>query len=194
MSALHQGLRVAAMAMCAASTPLAAQPVMSAAPSTRATAEVTFNVAAGMAQPGAAPLVLRVDYGQPHLRGRQLHTDSLVPYGQVWRTGANAATTLRTDVDIEIGGARIPKGNYSIVTLPTRESWTLIIQRADAPGASEYSTAYDVARVPLRRTTLASPVESFSMWLIPGVRENATRGELRMAWSTVGLSVDWRLP
>ena len=69
-----------------------------------------------------------MNYGQPHLRGRMLHTDSLVPYGQVWRTGANEATLFVTGVDLTLGGRQIAKGSYLVWTLP-------------APGRSSRSRA-----------------------------------------------------
>ena len=79
--------------------------------------------------------------------------------------------------------------------LPTRTGWTLIAQKhTGQPGVPtmvmQYSQANDVARIPLRATTLTAPVESFTMWLIPA-RTGPARGELRMAWGTVALSADW---
>src|SRR5437899_10858689 len=68
------------------------------------------------AQLGGANLL--VDYGRPHKRGREIW-GRLVPYGQVWRTGANAATQFRTDSDLRIGDAAIPKGTYTLWTIPT---------------------------------------------------------------------------
>ena len=78
------------------------------APSGRATSEITMVMPAGTPDSVAAHTV-RIDYGQPHLRGRALHTDSLVPFDKVWRTGANATTTLTTDMALTIGGTTIPR-------------------------------------------------------------------------------------
>lgn len=168
---------------------LPAQGVPAAAPSTRATASVALSLADAGDQ--SEPLAIRVDYGQPHLRGRTLHTGDLVPYDSVWRTGANAPTTLHSDVPLTIGSTRLAPGTYSLLTLPTRTGWTLILQRDGAPPANEYDRSFDVARVTMRRTTLAVPIESLSMWLIPGTGDANTRGELRLAWGTMQLSVDW---
>lgn len=163
------------------------------APSTRATAEVGFMYPQGSTPPSPAPSI-RLDYGQPHLRGRTLHTDSLVPYDRPWRTGANAATTLTTGVDLTIGGQSVPAGSYVVWTLPSAQGWTLVLQRPPAAAQQgQYVDANTVARIPLRLTTLPQPVESLSMWLIPATTPGAMRGELRMAWGTSQLSTDWQV-
>jgi hypothetical protein len=172
-----------------------AQGAMRAAPSGRATTEVTLMLVDSVARAAAQPATIRIDYGQPHLRGRSLFTDSLVPYDRPWRTGANAATTLTTDVDLVIGGARVPRGRYVLQTLPTRAGWKLLIQ-ADAPPAAAGATPApprEVARVDLRRTTLPAPLESLTFWLIPSTQPGTPRGELRLAWGTTALATDWSL-
>ncbi|MDQ3697560.1 MAG: DUF2911 domain-containing protein [Gemmatimonadota bacterium] len=180
---------VALTIACAASLP--AQAALQPAPSTRATSAVTLTYPEGQAPEGAQPMTIRLDYGQPHLRGRMLHSDSLVPYDRPWRTGANEATTLETDVDIIIGGATVPKGKYSLHTLPSRAGWKLVIQKIVAQSETPYDTANDVARIDLRQRALVAPIESLSMWLIPSRAPGVARGELRLAWGTVELSTDW---
>ncbi|MBA3891086.1 MAG: DUF2911 domain-containing protein [Gemmatimonadaceae bacterium] len=172
-----------------------AQASLRPAPSSRATAEVTLSYPRDSAPAGATPVAIRLEYGQPHLRGRAINTDSLVPYDKPWRTGANASTTLTTGVDLTIGGQSVPKGTYVLWTLPSASSWQLIIQRSEAPGtmqsAMQYDTANDIARVDLARTALATPVESLTMTLIPSTAPGAARGELRIAWGSTMLSTDW---
>ncbi|MGK2961817.1 MAG: DUF2911 domain-containing protein, partial [Gemmatimonadaceae bacterium] len=150
---------------------LSAQAVMNVAPSGRGTTEVTLVLADSAARAASTPSKIRIDFGQPHLRGRRILTDSLVPYDRRWRTGANDATTLTTDVDIVLGGATIPKGKYVLETLPSRSGWKLIVQKdVEVPAgtpAPEYDPANDVARIDLRQTTLGSPLESLTFWLIP---------------------------
>lgn len=167
--------------------PLAAQAGLAAAPSTRATAEVALTT------PGSnAPAkVIRLDYGQPHLRGRTLHVDSLVPYDTPWRLGANAATTLQTDVGLMLGSLHLDAGRYVLETLPTRTAWTLIVQRVTGTNAEGEDVLAEVGRVALRHRTLQEPLESVSMWLIPGRGPGAPRGELRFAWGTDELSINW---
>jgi len=133
------------------------------------------------------PLTIWIDYGQPHARGRQV-VGEVVPYDRVWRTGANAATTLSTDVDLTLGGVRVPRGKYTLYTLPTRAGWKLVINRQSGQWGTEYDPKQDLARVDLRTRTLREPAESFTIWLVPS---GAGRGVLRMAWGTVELSTDW---
>jgi hypothetical protein len=182
---------IAAAALLAPAAVAFSQATLRPAPSGRGIAEVTLSYPQGSAPPGAQPAIIRVDYGQPHLRGRQLHTDSLVPYDRAWRTGANALTTFRTDVDISLGGVNVPKGTYAVFTLPARSGWTLILQRNENQSATEYTTALDVARVPLRRRERAEPLESLTFWLIPSTASGPGRGELRFGWGRSELSADW---
>jgi hypothetical protein len=167
-----------------------------AAPSTRGISEVSLTLVDTAAQRAAGkPALIRVDYGQPHLRGRHINTDSLVPFGTVWRLGANGATLLTTDVDLTIGGKDVPKGRYIAQVLPARSGWTLILQAETTGAASVNPVAYDakkdVARIELAVRTAASPTESFSIWLIPSTAPGVQRGELRLAWDTVVLSTEW---
>jgi len=169
-----------------------------AAPSTRATSEVSLTLVDTAAQRAAGKAaVIRVDYGQPHLRGRRINTDSLVPFGTVWRLGANAATLLTTDVDLTIGGQAVARGRYVAQLLPTRSAWTLILQRETTGAASvnltPYDAAKDAARIPLTVGALSSPMESLSIWLVPSTAPGAQRGELRMAWDSVVLSTNWEV-
>jgi hypothetical protein len=180
-------------------SPLQAQGAMRPAPSGRATTEVVLTLVDSVARAAAQPARIRIDYGQPHLRGRRLLTDSLVPYDKPWRTGANDPTTLTTDVDLTIGGAAVPKGTYVLQTLPLRTGWKLLIQEPPAAAAGAPAPATppapprEVARVDLRRSTLASPIESLTLWLIPSTQPGAARGELRLAWGTIALATDWSM-
>lgn len=176
---------------------LGAQPSLRPAPSSRATTEVTLSYPRDQAPPGATPVSIRIDYGQPHLRGRPLHTDSLVPFDKPWRTGANAATTLTTGVDLVIGGKLVPKGTYVLSTLPRRAGWELVVQQSAAAGtmqpATQSDTAKDVARIALAQQAAAVPLESLTMWLIPSTAAGPARGELRIAWGAFVLSAPWEV-
>ena len=177
----------------AIATALPAQPVLQAAPSTRATSEVTLSypAVAGQAPSTAPPITIRLDYGQPHLRGRQLHTDSLVPYDKSWRVGANAATRLTTDVELVIGGTTLPKGTYVLFAIPSRTAWKLIVQKNGPRPEVTYDTANDIARIDLRYRAVADPVESLAMTLVPAPGTGAARGELRISWGNFVVSTDW---
>lgn len=175
--------------------PLAAQGAMQVAPSGRSLTEVTLTLVDSAARASAKPSVIRIDFGQPHLRGRPLFTDSLVPYDKPWRLGANDPTTLTTDVDLVIGGQAVPKGKWVLQALPSRAGWKLLVQKdpaaspmaAGAPAAP----ATDIARVDLRLSALTTPLESLTMWLIPSRAAGAPHGELRLAWGNVMLSAPW---
>ena len=182
-----------ALALAAAPT-LDAQTTLQVLPSGRGRTEVTLQPPRDQAA-GAQPATIMLDYGQPHLRGRTLHTGDLVPYDQPWRTGANNATTLTTGVDLTIGGVAVPRGTYVVFTLPARTQWTLILQRTDAePGmmaAMQYDQSKDSARIPLRRRELPMAIESLTMWLIPATGEGPPRGELRILWGNTELAAEW---
>ena len=169
---------------------LSAQSDLRAAPSGRGTSEVVVFKPVPEGQPEGPSYRIRLDYGQPHLRGRTLHTGDLVPYDKPWRTGANAATTLTTEVDLTLGGAAIAKGTYVLFTIPSATGWKLVIQR-DAGQGGEYKQENDVARVDLKVRALGAPIESLSMWLIPAAGQGAPHGELRLAWGLTEVSTEW---
>jgi Protein of unknown function (DUF2911) len=178
-------------AITGATTELNAQS-LAVAPSGRATTEVVLTPAEKSET--AKPLSVRIDYGQPHLRGRQLHTGDLVPYDQPWRLGANAVTKLHSDVDLVIGGARVPRGTYVLRALPARGAWKLLIEKDTGQSPDPMPDAKPpevVATVDLKQTPLPAPLESFTMWLIPSTAAGPPRGELRFAWGTTLLSTEW---
>jgi hypothetical protein len=179
---------------------LAAAPALAqtrrAAPSTRATAELSLTLADTAAQRAAGKAALvRLDYGQPHLRGRKLLTDSLVPVGRVWRLGANAATLLTTDVELTMGGKTVAPGRYVAQLLPEPSGWTLILQQ-ETTGAAQvnvaaYDKAKDYARIPLTATTASQSVESLTMAFVPSTAPGMQKGDLTIAWGTVMLRTEW---
>jgi hypothetical protein len=180
-----------ALVTLSAST-LSAQAVQRPQPSGLAITQVTLAYPAGQAPADSKNSVIRLEYGQPHLRGRTMFTPDLVPYDKAWRTGANGLTTLTTDVNLTIGTATVPPGTYALFTLPSQSGWKLIFQKSVGQSATEYSETNDVTRVDLRVEQLSSPIESLTMWLIPATdTTGSARGELRIAWGTTGLSVPW---
>ena len=194
---LRSSLIAGAVALLAAApTATAHAQARRAAPSTRATAEVSLTFADTAAQRAAGkPAIMRIDYGQPHLRGRALLTDSLVPMGKVWRLGANAATLFTTDVDLTIGGKAVSKGRYVAQLLPERSGWTLILQQETSGAAQVNVAAYDqgkdYARIPLTATTLPQAQESLTIAFIPSTAPGVQKGDLTITWGTVHLKADW---
>jgi hypothetical protein len=131
---------------------------------------------------------VEINYAAPSMRGRKIY-GGLVPYGQVWRTGANAATTLTTEGDLEIGGTRVPAGTYTLFTLPTEGGWQLIISKRlkdangkPAWGAYEYDQGQDLARINMQTEKLSQPVETFTI--------SIDNGKLNLDWENTRASVD----
>ena len=134
-----------------------------------------------------------VFYGRPKARGRAVF-GNLVPFGAVWRTGANAATILSTDRDLDIGGTRLPAGKYSLFTVNTDKGSTLVISRETERGGqplagTEYDQKNDFARIPMRVTALAEPVEQLTIDVVP---QGADRGDLRIRWEKREMTVPIR--
>ncbi len=130
-----------------------------------------------------------VDYGRPSMRGRRI-MGGLVPFGRVWRTGANAATTLVTEADLTIGTARVPRGTYTLYTIPTATGWTLIVNRQTGQWGTQYDPSRDLVRIPMQSTTLRQPVEQFTISLR---RARAGANTLELAWENTLASVPFRV-
>jgi hypothetical protein len=131
---------------------------------------------------GGARIV--IDYGRPLKRGRRV-LGEVVPLNEVWRTGANAATGLRTDRDLVIGGTRVPAGAYTLFSLPTADGWQLIVNRQTGQWGTEYHPERDLARIALRRAPASPAIEQFTIRLDPA---SAGTGTFRMLWDDFELS------
>ena len=106
---------------------------------------------------------IKTDYSSPRMKGRKIYGD-LVPFGEVWRTGANEATTLVTSSDIVVGDKTVPAGSYTIFTVPDPAKWTLIINKKTGEWGIPYKYESDeLARVNMKVSKLASPVEDFTI-------------------------------
>jgi hypothetical protein len=105
---------------------------------------------------------LWLDYGRPFRRGRLVFGD-VVPWGIVWRTGANAATQFRTSSALQFGSLTIPAGLYSLWTLPTRTGWTFILNEQTGQWGTQYDIIRDVLRVKMDVARLPEPVEQLTM-------------------------------
>lgn len=103
-----------------------------------------------------------IKYSRPAMRGRKVYGD-LVPYGHVWRTGANAATSMTTDASLDIGGTSVPAGSYTLYTLPGQDSWQLIINKQTGQWGTNYDPGQDLARIPMKVGKLNSGLETFTI-------------------------------
>jgi hypothetical protein len=127
---------------------------------------------------------ISVDYSAPSKRNRVIFGD-LVPYGKVWRTGANAATTLHTTADLTIGDLNVPAGNYTLYTIPGEKEWTLIVNKQLGQWGTEYDEKQDLGRVKLHVAPTRSSVETFVIGIEPAKGNN---GVLTFTWDNIEAS------
>jgi hypothetical protein len=121
----------------------------------------------------------------PHSGEARKIWGSLVPYGQVWRTGSDEATLFITQKPILLGGTAIPAGAYTLYTLPAEDgSAKLIVNKQLGQWGTQYDEKQDLARVDLKKETLDKPVDQFTM-------EVTRKGELKMMWENTGYSVSY---
>lgn len=125
-----------------------------------------------------------VVYSRPAKRGRKIF-GGLVPWNEVWRTGANAATQFTTDRDLRVGDAEVPAGAYTLWTMFTPDSAILIINSETGQWGTAYDVTHDFARVPLEREKLEEPVERFTI----DIRPTEDGGVLELSWDTSRFSV-----
>jgi hypothetical protein len=106
---------------------------------------------------------VKTAYSSPRMKGRKIFGD-LVPFGEVWRTGANEATTFVTSADVVVGGKAVPAGSYTIFTVPTADKWILIVNKKTGEWGIPYKYESDeLARVDMKVSTLPTPVENFTI-------------------------------
>lgn len=180
------GTRVPTVDIAAAAAAYATRPLgqLSPADSVRAT---------------VAGVTIAIDYSRPTMRGRTIF-GGVVPWNQVWRTGANFATRFTTSADLVMGGKTVPKGSYTLWTLPSPTGWKLLINKqTKAPCEGEactlptrpplwgtdYAADSDLAHVDLAVERLTQPVEQFTIAITPESRG----GVLRLAWETTRASI-----
>jgi hypothetical protein len=127
-----------------------------------------------------------IDYSSPRMRGRKV-MGGLVPYGKVWRTGANAATTLTTERDLMIGSLHVPAGKYTLYTIPAEGEWTLIVNKQTGQWGTRYDEAQDLGRVKMKVSPLASPRAEMTIALRPD--EGGGKGTLAIEWESTAATV-----
>ncbi|HEX5437224.1 MAG TPA: DUF2911 domain-containing protein [Gemmatimonadaceae bacterium] len=128
---------------------------------------------------------LLVDYSRPAMRGRTIF-GGIVPWGQVWRTGANAATGFTTSRGLTINGVAVPAGSYTLWTLPSPNGWSLIINKQTGQWGTEYHADQDLTRIPMQLSSVPSPAERFTIAIDP---RGSDAGVLQMTWDTTRVSV-----
>jgi hypothetical protein len=129
---------------------------------------------------------ITVDYSSPRTRGRKVFGD-LVPYGAVWRAGANEATTFVTDTDLIVGGKDVPAGSYTLFALPTQNKWTLIISKKTGEWGIPYpGSEFDFARMDMKVSALPSPLENFTI----SFDQADASCTMKLDWETTRASID----
>ena len=128
---------------------------------------------------------ITIDYSSPRMKGRKIF-GGLVPYGEVWRTGANEATTLLTTADLRVDGKDVPAGKYTLFTVPEQGKWTLIVNKHTGEWGIPYNyQSEELVRIPMQVSKTASPVENFTISFEPGGGECT----LEMSWENTQASV-----
>jgi len=161
-------------------------------------AAITILAAPGMAQdkssrpspPASAHCAfangktIHVDYSSPRMNGRKIMGE-LVPFGKVWRAGANEATTFVIDTNVTVGGKAVPAGSYTLFTVPNADNWTLIISKKTGEwGIPDACEADDFLRTDMKVSKLSSPVENFTI----SFKNSGNTCTMLMNWETTSAS------
>lgn len=129
---------------------------------------------------------VEIEYARPGVKGRKIF-GALVPFGEVWRTGANTATKITFSTDVKLGGQAVPAGSYALFTIPTATEWTVILSKVTgAWGAYSYDAKDDLVRVKAKPIALAESVESFTID-VGDLRDDSAN--LSLAWEKTRVSV-----
>lgn len=127
-----------------------------------------------------------IDYGAPSARGRKIF-GGLVPYDHWWRTGANPATTLKTETNLKIGDLSVPAGTYTVYSLPSAGTWKLIINKQNGQWGTKYDEKQDLGRTDMQKgPPPSSPVETFQ---IKFENTSGAKTELHLVWENTDVYV-----
>jgi len=121
---------------------------------------------------------IAVKYSAPSMRGREIF-GGLLPYGSVWRAGANSATALHTTGDLTIGSLKVPKGDYTLYVWLDKSEWQLIVNKQTGQWGTEYNQAQDLGRVKMKMSKSSTPLETYRMTL---TSEGGNKATLKLAW------------
>ena len=119
---------------------------------------------------------IEISYSRPSARDRLIF-GGLVPYGQVWRTGANARTTISFSTPVKLNGTKIPAGKYSLFTIPGESDWTVILNKDTKSSPFSYEASNDVARISVSSTTISEDLDTFTI-LVSEIRDDSARIDL----------------
>jgi hypothetical protein len=128
---------------------------------------------------------ISVAYYAPSMHGRKI-MGSLVPYGEVWCPGANWATKITTDADLEIGGLKLAKGSYSLWAIPNEKEWTLVVNKQPNQFHLDYNQDEDLGRTKMSLDKVTSPVETLTIRLAAA---GDHKGKLSISWENTEASI-----
>jgi len=134
---------------------------------------------------------IKIDYSSPRAKGRKIFGEAsekaLVPYGQIWRTGANDATTFVTDTNVTVGGKAVPAGSYTIFTVPKADAWSLVISKKTGEWGTDYpGEKEDLVRIPMTVSKTSAPVENFTI----AFDQAGSKCALQVEWENTRASVE----
>lgn len=130
-----------------------------------------------------------IEYSRPYVKGRDVWDPNanIAPFGKVWRTGADEATTITTEGDLMLGSLHVPAGAYALFTIPGEEEWTLIINKvAKQWGAFKYDASQDLGRVKMKAAKQSTSTEQFTIELIA---TGGANGVLKLTWDKLSASI-----
>lgn len=151
-----------------------AQPIRTPQPSPTQSIKQDFGISS-----------IELVYSRPGIKGRKIFGD-LVPFGKVWRTGANSATRIKFSDDVTIGGQALKAGEYAVYTVPNEKEWEIIINKGSANWGTDYKQEDDILRVKATPVNLDDPVETFTMQFA-NVKSNSA--DLQIMWDKTSVSV-----
>jgi tetratricopeptide (TPR) repeat protein len=151
-----------------------AQQLRTPAPSPTQTVQQDFGISS-----------MQLIYSRPNMRGRKVFGD-LVPYGKIWRTGANQATRIKFNDDVSIGGQPLKAGEYALYTIPGENEWDVVINKGSANWGTDYKQGDDILRVKAKPTRLANTVETFTMQFD---NVKPTSAELTIMWDKTAVAI-----
>lgn len=129
---------------------------------------------------------IEVDYSRPGMKGRKIFGD-LVPFGEVWRTGANSSSKITLSDDVKMGGQDVPKGTYALYTIPGKDEWTIIVHKyLENWGAGGYDATQDLCRFKVKPTVLKDGYETFT---IDFSNLTYSTGSLDLKWENTKVSI-----
>ena len=131
---------------------------------------------------------IAIKYSAPSMRGRKIFNGAgaLQPDNTIWRAGANEATALHTDADLDIGGLAVPKGDYTLFVWLDPQQWKLVVNKQSGQFGTEYDQAQDLGRVAMTMSKPPAPIETYKMTLSSA---GGNKGKLQLEWETVIASV-----